>query len=112
MLENILKELREFRASIEIRLTALESKQYDTKPIWERALTEVAETRQEMNARFNDLDGRIVILGDDVLKLRAQSVLRPSLGGGFYGRAAYESAPPVKPGTPEEVDPADKKKPS
>lgn len=34
------------------RLHAREAKQYDTKPIWERALAEIAETRAEMRAEF------------------------------------------------------------
>ena len=48
---------------VEGRLDALEAKQYDTKPIWERALAEIAEMREEMrqqssasNAKFSALD--------------------------------------------------------
>src|SRR5688500_17490384 len=31
---------------MEIRITSLEDKRYDTKPIWERALAEIAETNR------------------------------------------------------------------
>ncbi len=34
------------------RLQSLEAKRYDTKPIWERALSEIAETRTEMRAEI------------------------------------------------------------
>ena len=33
---------------MEIRITSLEHKEYDTKPIWERALAEIAETNRRM----------------------------------------------------------------
>lgn len=36
------------------RLQSLEAKRYDTKPIWERALAEIAETRTEMLAEIAD----------------------------------------------------------
>lgn len=103
-------------STIETRLEKLEAKNYEAKPIWERALKEVAEIRQEMNARFeeigtrlNDLDGRIVVLGGDVLRLRA----RPYVGyeRAPYGTAPYEDMRP-KPGPSEEGEPADKKKPA
>jgi chromosome segregation ATPase len=34
--------------SIDVRLEKLESRRYDTKPIWERALKEILETRLEV----------------------------------------------------------------
>ncbi|HEY0080166.1 MAG TPA: hypothetical protein VGB73_16265 [Pyrinomonadaceae bacterium] len=36
--------------NVEKRLDALEAKQYDTKPMWERALAEIAEVRQQISA--------------------------------------------------------------
>ena len=39
---------------MEIRITNLEDRQYDTKPIWERALTEIAELRSE---HHTDIEG-------------------------------------------------------
>lgn len=39
------------------RLQALEARQYDTKPMWERALAEIAETRAEMRGGFEKLRG-------------------------------------------------------
>lgn len=46
---------------VDSRLKTLEAKQYDTKPIWECALKEIAETRQEMNERFETLDASITV---------------------------------------------------
>ncbi len=40
--------------SVEIRITNLEDRQYDTKPIWERALAEIAELRSEIRT---DIEG-------------------------------------------------------
>jgi hypothetical protein len=44
---------------LDVRLQKLEAKQYDTKPIWEQALKEIAETRQELLVvRREQLDTR------------------------------------------------------
>jgi tetrahydromethanopterin S-methyltransferase subunit G len=68
-------------ANIESRLEALESRQYNTKPIWERALNEIAETRVEMNEKFegvnerlDSVDRRIAVLAGDVIKVRAREI--------------------------------------
>jgi chromosome segregation ATPase len=45
--------------SIEARLEKLESRNYDTKPIWERALAEITETRAQMNVRFGTLEKKV-----------------------------------------------------
>jgi hypothetical protein len=37
---------------VEIRITNLEDRQHDTKPIWERALAEIAESRAELKAEI------------------------------------------------------------
>lgn len=67
--------------AIDARFTALKEKvaarAVETKPIWERALKEIAETRAEMKERFDDLDSKIEVLNNDVLNLRA-SVRRGS----------------------------------
>ena len=44
--------------AIDARLEKLEAKSYETKPIWERALAEVAETRLEMRNGFNEIEKR------------------------------------------------------
>lgn len=41
------------------RLQKLEARSYDTKPIWERALVEITETRREMQDHFQDFDVRL-----------------------------------------------------
>jgi chromosome segregation ATPase len=38
------------------RLEVLERKAYDTKPIWERALKEITETRREMTRRLDRIE--------------------------------------------------------
>lgn len=45
--------------SVDDRLEKLEAKSYDTKPIWERALVEITETRREMQESFQDFDVRL-----------------------------------------------------
>src|SRR4029453_14195110 len=40
---------------MEIRITNLEDRQYDTKPIWERVLAEIAELRSEVQVLQRDL---------------------------------------------------------
>lgn len=63
-------------ASINARLSSLEEqaerKALETKPIWERALAEIVELRQEMRDGFEGVEDKISVLNDDVLKLRAQ----------------------------------------
>jgi DNA repair exonuclease SbcCD ATPase subunit len=46
--ERVLSMLSEMRADFNTRLERLEAKQYDTKPIWQQALTEIVETRAEV----------------------------------------------------------------
>ncbi len=75
------------------RLQSLEAKRYDTKPIWERALSEIAETRTEMRAEiaetrtemraefektraesqsnFRRLERKIEVLNDELLEQKA-----------------------------------------
>jgi hypothetical protein len=38
-----------------MRITKLEERQFDTKPIWERALAEIAESRAEVAASRSEL---------------------------------------------------------
>ena len=70
--ERVLAQL----ASINARLGSLEEqaerKALETRPIWERALAEIVELRQEMRDGFEGVEDKISVLNDDVLKLRAQ----------------------------------------
>jgi chromosome segregation ATPase len=79
-------ELRQILArldSINARLTSLEEKVearlYDARPIWERALQEIGETRLEMRAGFERVDEHFILLedkiqalSDDILTMRAK----------------------------------------
>lgn len=61
--------------SINNRLTALElqaeRKALETKPMWEKALAEIVETRNEMRQRFDNLERKLDVLNQDMLQLRA-----------------------------------------
>jgi chromosome segregation ATPase len=46
--------------SIESRVQVLESRAYDTKPIWERALTEIVETRREVTRRLDRIEAMVL----------------------------------------------------
>lgn len=48
--------IEDFLRSLDTRLQALESRRYDTKPIWERALKEILETRVELKDTRYDLN--------------------------------------------------------
>ena len=70
--------------NVEGRLEVLEAKSYDTKPIWERALAEIASLRESMNGRFaqvnerfdkvddrfHSLDLKFDVLAGDMIQLR------------------------------------------
>lgn len=71
---------------VRVRLGALENtfneRMYDTKPIWERALAEIAETRaelaelrSEMRDGFRTLGSKMDVLNEDVLTVRAEQRL-------------------------------------
>jgi chromosome segregation ATPase len=55
--------------NVEGRLDVLESKSYDTKPIWERALAEIASLRQSMNERFDEVDKRFAKVDESFEKV-------------------------------------------
>jgi len=67
--ERVLTMLTEMRSDFNARLEKLEAKQYDTRPIWERALAEIVETRAEIGGvraeiaevkrQFEDFDVRL-----------------------------------------------------
>ena len=52
---------------IDERLQVLENKSYDTKPIWEHALTEILALREDVHT----LDRKFNVLTRDVVTLRA-----------------------------------------
>ena len=62
--------------TIDERLDKLEKKvderSYDTKPIWERALKEIAETRSEVNTSLRSVERQIGVLSKDIVQLRAE----------------------------------------
>src|ERR1043165_2477671 len=47
--------------NVEIKISKLEERQYDTKPIWEQALAAIGEINsrlESMDARFDSMDAR------------------------------------------------------
>lgn len=59
---------------LEARMAALEEtvgrRMQETRPIWETALAEIAETRKEMHANFRKLERQLSALSVDVLETR------------------------------------------
>jgi chromosome segregation ATPase len=53
------------------RLQVLERKAYDTKPIWERALQEIVETRRELVDTRREFTKRLDRIGAVILETRA-----------------------------------------
>jgi DNA repair exonuclease SbcCD ATPase subunit len=51
--------LEEYLRSLDSRVQVLESSRYDTKPIWERALKEILETRVELKETRDELKGEV-----------------------------------------------------
>jgi chromosome segregation ATPase len=65
-------------ASVENRLEVLESKQFDTKPIWEKALDAITETNKridklgvEFDFALRDVGRKIDVLNQNILEVRA-----------------------------------------
>ena len=54
-----------------MRLEKLEAKSYDTKPVWERALAEIAETRNELQTGLRRVERKIDVLNQNILEVRA-----------------------------------------
>lgn len=72
-------------ASLESRLASLEKRDeerdYDTKPIWNRVLTEISELKteiselktevSELNKRMGNFDRKLDVMNKDVLQVKA-----------------------------------------
>lgn len=59
--------------NMDTRLQKLEAKQYDTKPIWERALAEIAETRNEMQEGLRRVGDKIDILNKNIREVQTDT---------------------------------------
>ena len=79
---------------VEMRITKLEERHYDTKPIWERALAEIAESRAENAASRSELRAEIAAsrseLRADIESLRTD--LRSEFQSGIEGLRAEMKA--------------------
>jgi archaellum component FlaC len=65
--ERVLAAVTEMREDFNARLEKLEAKQYETKPIWERALAEILEVKEELASLGRKFD----VLSRDMIALRA-----------------------------------------
>jgi hypothetical protein len=72
-LEYIKTDLRDVKARVEILEKTVSERLFDTRPIWERALAEMAETRSEMRDSFSKFDRKIDLLIEDVFAVRAEN---------------------------------------
>ncbi len=69
--ERVLSALAEMRADFNTRLERLEARAYDTKPIWQQALTEIVEVKGQLAG----LDRKFDVLARDMIQLRADQSL-------------------------------------
>jgi chromosome segregation ATPase len=74
-LDTRFSSLEEKVAGFDTRLSGLEEKvekrAVETKPIWERALSEIAELRNETHAGFRNVERQVGVLSKDIVQLRA-----------------------------------------
>ena len=81
ILERILARLDSMDArlyNVETRLQALEEQNerraMETKPMWEKALAEIAETREEMRDGFATLARKLDVMNHELLEVKAEQV--------------------------------------
>jgi multidrug resistance efflux pump len=61
-------------SDVRARLERLEARDYDTKPIWEHALKEIADTRAEMREGFGQVNARVDKVQAGVDEARAETL--------------------------------------
>ena len=64
--------IEEYLRSLDSRVQVLESSRYDTKPIWERALKEILETRLELKETRDEVKQTRVELNETRDELRGE----------------------------------------
>lgn len=69
-LEALTEKINDFEAKVDARLSALEAKQYETRPIWEQALAEILEIKE----RLEGIEYKLDVLNKDVLQTRADQI--------------------------------------
>jgi hypothetical protein len=52
--------LEVYLKNLDSRVQVLESRAYDTKPIWENALKEIVDTRRELTRRLDRIEGMVL----------------------------------------------------
>jgi chromosome segregation ATPase len=59
-------------SSVEIRISKLEERRYDTKPIWEQALAAIAETNRAMHAGFGEFGRQLELINKSLDSMDAR----------------------------------------
>jgi chromosome segregation ATPase len=77
-------------STVEIKITNLEAQRYDTKPIWERALAEIAETNRKIDLLQLAIDGLRKETNDSISGLRIEmnsefAAVRQEMKHAFHG---------------------------
>lgn len=79
-LQDVRAGLRDVKARLATLESAVGERLYDTRPIWERALAEIAETRSELaevrseiRDGFHNLGDKMNVLNEDVITVRAEN---------------------------------------
>jgi len=70
-LDFVIGELRILNGRVSAIEAALTDQKLNTRPIWERALAEIAALRQEVQDGFRDFKREVATLAKDVLEVRA-----------------------------------------
>lgn len=70
LLEQILTKLEVLDMRLQHVESKIEARGFDTKPIWERALAEVMEVKQDVKT----LDRKIDVFSRDMLNMRAEQL--------------------------------------
>jgi predicted nucleic acid-binding Zn-ribbon protein len=75
--------------NVEIKISKLEERQYDTKPIWEQALAAIGEINsrlESMDARFDSMDARFDSMDARFDRVDARfDKLETEMSNGFRG---------------------------
>lgn len=69
-MQNIEAEFHGVKTRLETLEQTVSARLYETKPLWERALAEIAETRADMKEYFQRFSSKVDILTRDVFAVR------------------------------------------
>jgi tetrahydromethanopterin S-methyltransferase subunit G len=70
-LDSLLSTVASLESRITLLDTRIERQALETKPMWEKALAEISETRREMVQRFDNVERKLDVINKDMLQLKA-----------------------------------------